>query len=75
MDPGRQGQPRALEQLSAQLSKAQGQGVERAQAAIDESAKLMKESMTYALQLSNEWHKLSLEMTKKAAGMAGSLGG
>ena len=55
-----------MEQLGEQLSKAQGQGVERAQQAIDESAKLMKESMTYALNLSREWQKLSLEMTKKA---------
>ena len=56
-----------LEQLSDQLAKVQGQGVERAQAAIGESAKLMQESMSYALNLSNEWRKLGLEMSKKSA--------
>jgi hypothetical protein len=54
-----------MEQLGEQLAKAQGQGVERAQQAIDESAKLMKESMTYALTLSNEWRKMNLELVKK----------
>lgn len=56
-----------LEQLSEQLAKVQGQGVERAQAAIDESAKLVKESLSYALTLGNEWRKIGIEMTKKAA--------
>lgn len=54
-----------MEQLGEQLAKAQGQGVERAQQAIDESAKLMKESLAYGLTLSNEWRKLNLEMVKK----------
>ncbi len=54
-----------MEQLGEQLAKAQGQGVERAQQAIDESAKLMKESLSYGLTLSNEWRKLNLEMVKK----------
>ena len=33
---------------------------------LDESAKLMKESMSYALTLSTEWSKLGIEMSKKA---------
>jgi hypothetical protein len=56
-----------MEQLGEQLAKAQGQGVERAQQAVDESAKLMKESLSYALTLSNEWRKLNLDMAKKAS--------
>jgi hypothetical protein len=60
-----------LEQLSEQLAKVQGQGVERARAAIDESAELMKESMTYALTLGDEWRKLGFEMTKKATTSSG----
>ena len=56
-----------IEQLSDQLGKAQGQGVERAQQAVDESAKLMKESLSYALTLSSEWRKLNLELVKKTS--------
>ncbi|MBK7578757.1 MAG: hypothetical protein IPI67_01010 [Myxococcales bacterium] len=55
-----------MEQLGEQLAKTQGQGVERAQQAIDESAKLMKESLAYGLSLSNEWRKLNSELSKKA---------
>jgi hypothetical protein len=54
-----------MEQLGEQLGKVQGQSVERAQQAIDESAKLMKESMSYALTLSNEWRKLGIDITRK----------
>jgi hypothetical protein len=52
--------------LSEQMTKLQGQGVERAHTVIDESAKLMKASLDASVQLSNEWRKLGVEMTKKA---------
>lgn len=56
-----------LESLSEQVGKLQGQGVQRAHQAIDESAKLMKASMDYATELGAEWRKLGLEATRKTA--------
>ena len=56
-----------LEKLSAELGKTRGEGVERAQQAIDESARLMKESLSYANELSTQWQKLALELTRQAA--------
>jgi hypothetical protein len=53
-------------ELSEQMAKLQGQGVERAHSMIDESAKLMKASLDASQQLGNEWRKLGIEMTKKA---------
>jgi hypothetical protein len=59
-----------MDQMATELQKAQAQAAERAALAIDESARLMKETMTYATQLSAEWRKITLEATKKAAEMA-----
>ncbi|MFO0568219.1 MAG: hypothetical protein U0263_21340 [Polyangiaceae bacterium] len=56
-----------MEQLGEQLAKAQGQGLERAKQAIDESSKLMKESLDYGMALSSEWRKFQLDMAKKSA--------
>jgi hypothetical protein len=58
-----------MDQVAAELSKQQGQAVARASEAIDESARLMKESMTYATQLSAAFGKVTLEATKQAAEM------
>ncbi len=55
-----------MEQLGVELAKLQGQNVERAQTAIDESAKLMKASLEAGNQLANEWRKIGVEMTRKA---------
>jgi len=56
-----------MDQMSEQLHKMQGQAVERTREAIDETARLMKESLAYSTQLSTEWRKISLDATKKAA--------
>jgi hypothetical protein len=56
-----------LEKMSAELGKVRGEGVERAQQAIDESARLMKESLSYANELSTQWQKLGLELSRQAA--------
>ena len=55
-----------VEQMGAELQKVQAQAIERTREAIDESARLMKESMTYATQLSAEWNKVTVEATRKA---------
>jgi len=58
-----------MDQMAEQLHKLNGQAVERTREAIDETARLMKESLTYATQLSTEWRKITLDATKKAADM------
>lgn len=60
-----------LEALSEQMTKLQGQHVERAHEAVDETAKLVKESLQYTSQLATEWRKLGLETTRKATEMMG----
>ncbi|MBL9021976.1 MAG: hypothetical protein JNL21_07230 [Myxococcales bacterium] len=56
-----------MDQMAEQLHKMQGQAVERTREAIDETARLMKESLAYSTQLSAEWRKITLDATKKAA--------
>jgi hypothetical protein len=56
-----------MDQMAEQLHKVQGQAVERTREAIDESARLMKESLNYSVQLQAEWRKITLDATKKAA--------
>lgn len=46
--------------------KLEAQGVERAHAAIDEAAKLVKTSFGYATQLTEEWRKLALAAGRQA---------
>lgn len=58
-----------MDQLASEMHKMQAQAVARTCEAIDESARLMKESVNYASQLSSEWRKITLETTKKAAEM------
>ena len=56
-----------MEQLGQELHAAEGKAGERAREAIDETARLMKESVTYVTQLSADWRKITAEATKKAA--------
>jgi hypothetical protein len=56
-----------MDQMAEQLHKVQGQAVERTREAIDESARLMKETLNYSVQLQAEWRKITLDATKKAA--------
>jgi predicted transcriptional regulator len=58
-----------MDKMAEQVQSMQGQAVERTKEAIDETARLMKESVAYATALSNEWRKVSLEATKKATEM------
>ena len=55
-----------FEQMTAQVEDLQQKAFVRACEAIDESARLMKESMTYSLKLQDEWRKITLEAGKKA---------
>lgn len=58
-----------MDKMAEQVQSMQGQAVERTKEAIDETARIMKESVAYATALSNEWRKVSLEATKKATEM------
>jgi len=58
-----------MDQMADQLHKLNGQAVEKAREAIDETARLMKESISYATALSTEWRKITVDATKKAAEM------
>ena len=54
-----------LEAMQAEAAKMEEKTANDAQAWIDEWAKLARESMTYATQISAEWRKMSLEATKR----------
>ena len=59
-----------IEQMTAQVEELQAKSLERAYEAIDESAKLMKESLAYAAKLSDEWRKITVEAGKRASANA-----
>jgi len=59
-----------LSALQADVDKLTADNLERAQQAVDEMARLSKESLGYAAQLQAEWRKLGLEATKRAASYA-----
>lgn len=55
-----------------ELSKVEGKQIDQLRSGIDEAAKMMKESLAYATQLTAEWRRLSLEATRRAADFMGS---
>jgi hypothetical protein len=56
-----------MELAGAEIARVQEQALEQNRHAIDEMAKLSKDSFNYFGQLSTEWRKLTLEATRKAA--------
>jgi methyl-accepting chemotaxis protein len=56
-----------MEQAFAEAARVQEQTLEQSRRAIDDLAKLSKDSVAYYGQLSAEWRKLTLEATRKAA--------
>lgn len=56
-----------VEQLYAQAAKYEGQGVAQMTSAVDEMARLSKDTFGYFGQLSAEWRRLTLEAAKKTA--------
>jgi hypothetical protein len=57
------------ESFFGEVEKMQAKGVEQAHQAIDEYARLMKESMNYATKLGGEWRKLAVASSKQAVAM------
>ena len=58
-----------LESMRGEWEKMQQKGIEQAHVAVDEYARLMKDSMNYATRLGAEWQKLALASSKQAMGM------
>ena len=58
-----------VEQAYAETARLQAQGLEQSQKAVDDLAKLSRDSIQYAFQLSAEWQKLTIEATRKTAAL------
>ena len=58
-----------MESFFREIQKLEAQNIEAANRAIDESARLWKESIAYSVKLTNEWRALALKTTKQAADM------
>jgi hypothetical protein len=56
--------------LYAEVEKAEAKRVERVESAIEEIAKLQKETLAYGVQLGAEFRKVSLEAFQKATTFA-----
>lgn len=56
-----------LELASGEMARMQEQSLEQSRRAVDEMARLTKDSFDYFGQLSAEWRKLTLDATRKAA--------
>ena len=56
-----------FEAFQKEMERYELQGFERAGEAIDEAAKLSRESMGYAQKLGTEWRKISFEALKKSS--------
>jgi len=58
-----------MELAYAEMARVQEQALAQNRQAVDEMAKLSRESLDYVGQLSAEWRKLTLEATKSAVGL------
>ena len=56
-----------LQAMAAEASKLEGKMLENANKAVDESVKLVKESLAQAANLSAEYRRVTLEATKQVA--------
>jgi hypothetical protein len=55
------------ELMYGEVARLQEQGLEQTRHAVDEMAKLTKDSVNYFAQLSAEWRKLTIDAAKKTA--------
>lgn len=58
-----------METFFREIQKMEEKNVETANRAVDESARLWKETIAYGVRLSNEWRALALKTTRQAAEM------
>ncbi|HJK94687.1 MAG TPA: hypothetical protein RMH85_31440 [Polyangiaceae bacterium LLY-WYZ-15_(1-7)] len=61
-----QAQVKQASEVMEQLAKLEKDGVERMTAAVDEMAKLTKQSMKASLELQAEWRRIALETVSAA---------
>ena len=62
-----------LQSLTQEMSRVEKQGVAQAQTAIDEWARMLKDSLNTVSQINAEWRTLAMESTRKANEMARNL--
>ncbi len=55
-----------LDAMFEELGRLEARSMEQTRAAIDEGAKLMKESLAYATEISAEWRRLTLDAAKRS---------
>lgn len=60
-------QANRFQAMNAEASKLESKMLENASLVVDETAKLVKESLAHAVNLSAEYRRMSLEATKKLA--------
>jgi hypothetical protein len=51
----------------AEVDKLEAKNAERAESAVQEMARLTKETLAYGAQMGSEWRKLSLESMQRAS--------
>ena len=59
-----------MELAYAEIARMQEQAFTQNKQAIEEMAKLSKESVDYVAQLSSEWRRLTLDATRQVVGLA-----
>lgn len=60
-----------VESMQKELEKLEQQSFERTNEALEESAKLARESFAYTQKVQAEWRKISLDAIKKSSEMLG----
>jgi hypothetical protein len=58
-----------VEAFYAQLAAAESKAMEQSKTALDESARLSRETLAYSTTLATEWRRASLEATRTAMKM------
>jgi hypothetical protein len=58
-----------LKDTWAEMDRMQRQNMEQAHTAIDEFARMMKDSVSYSTKLTDEWRKVAMETTERASNM------
>ena len=56
-----------IESIYAEMAKVEDKGLAQMNAAIDESARLVKDSFAWYTELSAEWRKMTLDATRRSA--------
>jgi hypothetical protein len=55
-----------MQAFQAEIAKLEAKGVEQARQAIDEAARLWKESLSYGAQLGAAWRNLAIDATRRS---------